>query len=127
NQGFATTRNNIDVGWVLGQRLTRVAIDGSEPFETLSLDPRGKAAADAHGAAVSRDGRLLAVSCGGTHEVMLLRTDLGTLPWRMASSRDLIAPELLRGDGRFRRVELGGRPTEIAFGPDDRTLYVANY
>ena len=26
---FATTRNNIDLGWVLGQRLTRVPLDGS--------------------------------------------------------------------------------------------------
>jgi YVTN family beta-propeller protein len=42
-------------------------------------------------------------------------------------SRDLIAQELLNRDGRFRRVDLGGRPTEIAFAPDGRTLYVANY
>ena len=27
NRGFATTSNNIDLGWVLGQRLTRVALD----------------------------------------------------------------------------------------------------
>jgi cytochrome c peroxidase len=127
NQGFATTRNNIDIGWVLGQRLTRVALDGSEPFATLSLDPRGKAASDAHGAAVGRDGRFLAVSCGGTHEVMIFRTDLQPLPWRSAGSRDLIAVDLLNNDGRFRRVELGGRPTELALAPDDRTLYVANY
>src|SRR5206468_11576489 len=98
NQGFATTANNIDVGWVLGQRLTRVPLDGSEPFSTLSLDPRGKAASDAHGAAVRRDGRLLAVSCGGTHEVMIFRTDLSPLPWRTAGSRDLIDPALLSGD-----------------------------
>ncbi|MGZ3335331.1 MAG: YncE family protein, partial [Isosphaeraceae bacterium] len=50
NRGFATTSNNIDLGWVLGQRLTRVDLDTAEPsFATLSLDPRGKAAADAHG------------------------------------------------------------------------------
>ena len=55
NRGFATTANNIDLGWVLGQRLTRVDLDATEPsFATLSLDPRGKAAADAHGVAVSR-------------------------------------------------------------------------
>ena len=28
--------------------------------------------------------------------------------------------ELLSGDGRFRRVPLGGRPTEIAFAPTAR-------
>lgn len=127
NRGFATTKNNIDLGWVLGQRLTRVALDGSEPFATLSLDPRGKAASDAHGVAIGRDGRFLAVSCGGTHEVMIFRTDLRRLPWRRESSRDLIPPELVREDGRFRRVLLGGRPTELAFDADGKTLYVANY
>ncbi len=59
NRKFATTRNNIDLGWVLGQRLTKVALDGSSPtFSTLSLDPRGQAAADAHGIAVNKDGKL---------------------------------------------------------------------
>ena len=82
NRGFATTSNNIDLGWVLGQRLTRVTLDGSEPYATLSLDPRGKAAADAHGVAITHDGRYLAVSCGGTHEVMIFRTDRKRLPWR---------------------------------------------
>ena len=127
NRGFATTRNNIDQGWVLGQRLIRVALDGSDEFATLSLDPRGQAAADAHGAAISPDGRFLAVSCGGTHEVMIFRTGPRRLPWRLGSSRDLIPVELLNNDGRFRRVALGGRPTEIAFAPDGKTLHVANY
>jgi len=64
NRRFATTANNIDLGWVLGQRLTRVEIDGSEPYATISLDPRGKAAADAHGMAVSKDGTYLAIGLG---------------------------------------------------------------
>lgn len=127
NRGFATTKNNIDLGWVVGQRLTRIAIDGGSPYETLSLDVKGKASSDAHGAAVSRDGRFLAVSCGGSHEVLIFRTDRRRLPFRSNGSRDLIAPELLKGDGRYHRVLLGGRPTEIAFAPDGRTLYVANY
>jgi len=127
NRGFATTSNNIDMGWVLGQRLTRVTLDGSEPYATLSLDPRGKAAADAHGVAITHDGRYLAISCGGTHEVIIFRTDLKRLPWRSGGSRDLIAVELLNGDGRFRRVATGGRPTELAFAPDGKTLFVANY
>ena len=128
NRGFATTSDNIDLGWVLGQRLTRVDLDTAEPsFATLSLDPRGKAAADAHGVAVSKDDKFLAVSLGGTHEVMIFRTDGRRLPWRVNGSRDLIPVELLGGDGRYRRVTLGGRPTELAFAPDDKTLYVANY
>jgi YVTN family beta-propeller protein len=127
NRGFATTKNNIDQGWVLGQRLTQVALDGSPSFATLSLDTQGKAASDAHGAAISADQKYLAVSCGGTHEVMIFRTDQKPLPWRAESSRDLIAPELLKNDGRYRRVLLGGRPTELAFAPDGKKLYVANY
>ena len=127
NKGFATTANNIDIGWVLGQRITKVTIDGSEPFATISLDPRGKAVGDAHGMAVSPDGRYLAVACGGTHEVLLLRTDMKRLPWRSSSGRDLIATELLQDPERFRRVPTGGRPTELAFGPDGKTLYVADY
>jgi YVTN family beta-propeller protein len=39
----------------------------------------------------------------------------------------LIPAELLKRDGRYRRVPLGGRPTEIVFAPDAKTLYVANY
>ena len=52
---------------------------------------------------------------------MIFRTDRKRLPWRTDGSRDLIAPELLKKDGRFRRVELGGRPTELAFAPDGKT------
>jgi len=126
-RGFATTKNHIDLGWVLGQRLTRVALDGSEPAAALSLDAQGRAAGDAYGTAVSPDGTTLAVGLGGTHEVMLFRTDGKRLPWRSGNSRDLIAPELLNGDGRFRRVATGGRPTELAFSPDGRSLYAANY
>ncbi|CAN5842597.1 hypothetical protein BH23PLA1_BH23PLA1_05130 [soil metagenome] len=127
NRGMATTQRNIDLGWVLGQRLTKVALDASEDFSTLSLDPQGHAVSDAHGMAVSPDGKYLAVSCGGTAEVLLFRTDMDRLPWRYGGARDLIHYELLSDDGRFRRVETGGRPTELAFAPDGKTLYVANY
>lgn len=127
NKGFATTRNNIDLGWVVGQCLTRVGIDGAEPFSTLTLDTRGKAAADVYGVAAARDGRYLAVSCGGTHEIMIFRTDLKPITWRSGSSRDLIDPALLKTDGRYRRLTVGGRPTELAFAADGKTLYVANY
>src|SRR5437763_7212612 len=58
---------------------------------------------------------------------MVFRTGPRRLPWRSGSSRDLIAAELLNDDGRYRRVPLGGRPTELAFAPDRKTLYVANY
>jgi YVTN family beta-propeller protein len=127
NRGFATTKDNIDRGWVLGQRVTRAPLDGSEEQSNISLDPQGKATADVHGVAVGADGRHLAVSSGGTHEVLLFRTDQKRLPWRIAGNRDLIPGELLQKDGRFRRVSVGGRPTELAFAADGKTLYVANY
>lgn len=127
NRGMATTDRNIDLGWVLGQRLTRVPLDGSpQDYGTQSLDPRGDAVGDVHGLAFSPDGKHIAIAAGGSHEVLLLRTDLQRLPWRTGGSRDLIHNSLLTGDGRFRRVKLGGRPTEIAFAPDSKTLYVAN-
>ncbi len=127
-RGFATTKNNIDLGWVLGQRLTRIDLKEPEPYATISLDPRGKAAGDAHGVAVGRDGKYIVVSLGGTHEIMIFRAAPERLPWRENGSRDLIPPALLNDpSGRFRRLELGGRPTELAFAPDSRTLYVANH
>jgi YVTN family beta-propeller protein len=127
NRGMATTQNNIDLGWVLGQRLTRVALDGTSPFETITLDVKGQAFADVHGLAIRPDGKALAVSSGGTHEVILFRTDAKPLPWQSNRSRDLISGELLGKDGRFRRFPVGGRPTELAFSPDGSTVYAANY
>ncbi|QDV34193.1 beta-propeller fold lactonase family protein [Tautonia plasticadhaerens] len=128
NRGMATTDRNIDLGWVLGQRLTRIPLEGSEEdYATQSLDPQGEAVGDVHGVAVSGDGRFIAVSAGGTHEVILFRTDLKRLPWRTGGSRDLIHFSLRADDGRFRRVVTGGRPTELAFAPDGTTLYATNY
>lgn len=128
NRGFATTQRNIDIGWVLGQRVTRVPLDGTRQYEALSLDPQGQAAGDAYGVAISPDGTLIAVGLGGTHEIMLIRTDIKPLPWWRDSSRDLLAPELVHDKaGRLRRVRVGGRPTEVAFSPDGSLIYVANY
>ncbi len=124
---FATTKGNIDIGWVIGQRVTRVPLGGEDYYETISLDPQGLAVGDVHGVAVSPDGRHLAVSAGGTHEILLFRQDLSPLPWRRNGSRDLLAPELTRDTQRLRRVKVGGRPLEIAFLPDGKTLLVVNY
>lgn len=129
NRGFATTKNNIDIGWVLGQRVTRSLISGEdeESYETISLDPQGDAVGDVYGVAITGDGKYVAVSASGTHEIILIRQDLETLPWRRNGSRDLMAAELIRDKKRLRRVVIGGRPMEVQFGPDNKTLFVANY
>jgi YVTN family beta-propeller protein len=127
NRGLATTANNIDLGWVLGQRIERVLLDGSEPAENLTLDPRGDAAGDAHGFALGDGGKLLAVTNGGTHDLMLFRDDKKPLPWANGVGRDLMPANLVQDKTRYRRIILGGRPTELAFAPDGVMLYVANY
>ena len=127
NRGMATTQNNIDLGWVLGQRVSRVALDGGSPFETVTLDVKGQAFADVHGLAIRPDGKAIAIASGGTHELIFLRDDEPPLPWQSNRSRDLIPGELLKKDGRFRRTPVGGRPTELAFAPDGATVFAANY
>lgn len=129
NRGFAATKNNIDIGWVVGQRVTRSLISAEDEgsYETISLDPQGDAAADVYGISLSRDGKYVGVSASGTHEIFLIRQDLESLPWRRNGSRDLMAAELIRDKQRMRRIPVGGRPMEVQFGPDDRTLFIANY
>ena len=128
NRGFATTRGNIDIGWVLGQRVTRTSLTDTESgYETLSLDPQGSAVGDIYGCALSPNGKHLALTAAGSHEVILLRLDLAPLPWRPNGSRDLMPAELIRDKTRLRRLTVGGRPMEAAFAPDGKTLYLANY
>ncbi len=88
NRGMATTQNNIDLGWVLGQRLSRVALDGKSPFETITLDVKGQAFADVHGLALRPDGKAIAISSGGTHELIALRDEPKPLPWQSNRSRE---------------------------------------
>ncbi len=72
--------------------------------------------------------RLLAVACGGTHEVILLRDDDKPLAWRNGRGpRRRSRPACSRTRSDSAGSPLGGRPTEIAFAPDGKTLYVANY
>ena len=128
NRGFATTRGNIDIGWVLGQRVTRTSLtEADSGYETLSLDPQGSAVGDIYGCALSPNGKHLALTAAGSHEVILLRFDLAPLPWRPNGSRDLMPAELIRDKTRLRRITVGGRPMEATFAPDGHTLYLANY
>jgi hypothetical protein len=65
-RGRPATRDNIDQGWVVGNRLSRVPLQEEGPREAIALDPRGKAVGDVDGVAVSPDGLTLAIATPGT-------------------------------------------------------------
>ncbi|MBI3726164.1 c-type cytochrome [bacterium] len=124
-RGGRTNREDIDRGWVLGSRLSRVPLGEEGPREAIALDPRGKAVADVDGVAVSPDGQLLALCAGGTHELILL---LQPLPFvAFGGPGDHIDRDLVADARRFRRVQLGGRPVSAAFVPGGESVVVANY
>jgi len=116
---------NIRLGWVLASRIARVRLDGSARREAVSLDPPGKAIADPHGLALTRDEQQLVVSAAGTHELLVYR--LPDLPLQAHGGTDHVPPELLEDADRFARIELGGRPLGLRIAGDDRTVFVANY
>lgn len=124
-RGRPVTKENIDLGWVIGNRLSRCPLQEEGPREAIALDPRGKAVGDVDGVAVSPDGNLLALTAGGTHELLLLRLPLPFVAF--GGPGDHIEPELLHDAQRFRRVPLGGRPLGAAFSPDGKTVAIANY
>lgn len=116
---------NIRLGWVLASRVARVRLDGPARREAMSLDPPGRAIADVHGLALTRDEAWLVVSAAGTHELLVYRTE--GLPLKDYGGTDHVDPELAADAERFGRIEVGGRPMGLRIGPDDRTVYVANY
>ncbi len=124
NRGFPVSADNIEKGWVIDNRLTRLPLPLGESWDQtqLGLDIRGNAVGDAYAAAVSSDGSWLAVSCGGTHELLVIRLD--QLKWPV-NPGDFLPQDLQRGDGRFRRVNLGGRPLGLQFLDAGRVV-VAN-
>ncbi len=125
DRGFPATKVNIDRGWVVGSRLARVPLGQPGPREAIALDPRGKAFGDVDGLALSPDGQTIAITAGGTHELLLLRQPLRFLAY--GGPGDHIERELLDDPTRFRRIPLGGRPLAVRFAPDGKTVVVANY
>ena len=124
-RGFPATKVNIDRGWVVGSRLARVPLTQPGPREAIALDPRGKAFGDIDGLAFSPDGKTIAITAGGTHELLLLREPLRFLAY--GGPGDHVERELLGDSARFRRIPLGGRPLAVRFAPDGKTVVVANY
>lgn len=126
-RGMAATRDNIDRGWVVGNRLVRVPLTGDGPREAITLDTQGDAVGDVDGCALSPRGDTLALTAGGTHELLLFRSP-ETLPFiAYGGPGDFLDISLRDDPERFRRVKLGGRPLGARFTPDGKSVVVANY
>lgn len=117
------TAGNIREGWVLGNRVARVRLDGPARREALALDPRGRAVGDPQGLALSADEKCLAIAAAGTHELVVFRLD--DLPLRSDGPGDHLSKEIANDAERMIRVPLGGRPMAIRFDREGHVL-VAN-
>jgi cytochrome c peroxidase len=126
-RSFPVSRENIDKGWVTDSRLTRLPVDPKAvpPLEQIALDKHGQAVGDPHGVAFDPTGRFLAVTAGGTHEMLVFKTS--ALPWTGGEPGDFLHPNLSQDDGKLRRLPLEGRPLTLAFMPGTPQAVVANY
>jgi hypothetical protein len=124
---FPVSKENIERGWVIDSRLTRLPLqpDAVPPSAQLALDTRGAAVGDPAGLAFGPAGKWLAVAGSGTHELLLI--DPAAIPWNAGDPGDVIAPQLGKDSARFRRVVLGGRPLGVAFRSERDEVVVANY
>ncbi len=124
-RSFPVSPGHIEQGWVIDSRVTRFPIkQGDKPeYSQIALDVRHLAVGDPHGVAF-RDRRWLAVAAGGTHELLLLPN--GSIPWNGGDPGDFLDVRLELGEGKMRRVELGGRPLTVAALGDGDDLVIAN-
>jgi cytochrome c peroxidase len=123
---FPVSKENIEKGWVIDSRLTRLPLDpnAQPPMEQIALDTFGKAVGDPYGLAFTADGRRLVVSASGTHDLLVLETD--HIPWTGGDPGDLIDPRLKDSEHKMRRIALGGRPLTVV-PLDGARVAVANY
>lgn len=120
------TASNIRKGWVLASRIAKVRLDGPSRREAISLDVPGKAVSDPHGLALSPDEAWIVCTAGGTQELLVYRTD--TLRFQaFGGPGDLIERDLERNPEAFYRIDLGGRPLNVAMSRDGQRVFVANY
>lgn len=147
--GSHPSPGNIRRGWVTGSRLGRLDLAGDEPtLRGLTLDVSGQAVGDVAGLGLVEGetatadgagaGRRILVTAGGTHELLWLRdvaadgaaaptaTDR-PLPYTQISGSEVMDRGLAADRGRFRRLELGGRPLGLRVAAESRRAFVANY
>src|SRR5262249_44333491 len=112
-------------GWVIDSRLSLLPLkpDAKPPLQQVALDKKGDAVGDPHGLAFSPSGGVLALSAGGTHELLLL--DAKEVPWTGGDPGDFVKESVLKKG--LRRVPLGGRPLGLACTADGERIVVANY
>jgi len=123
DRGSSATLQNIERGLVIDNRVGRVSLSGDAPAQAMGRDMKGFSAADPEGVAVSPDGARLAITLGGTRDLLLLALPL---PFP-ARAGEFIPDALLQDKARYRRVSgLRGRPLGCVFRPDGKTLVVAN-
>ncbi len=120
------TQDNIRRGWITASRIGRVRLDEKKRREAIALDVRGQAVADPLGIALSPDEKWLALTAGGSHELLVYRTE--GLPFiDYGGPGDHIDPELSEDSKRFFRIPLDGRPMGVRMARDGRHVFVANY
>jgi DNA-binding beta-propeller fold protein YncE len=126
-RSFPVSRENIDKGWVMDSRLTRLPLapKAIPPLEQIALDKHGQAVGDVHGVAFDPSGRCLAVTAGGTQEMLVFEPS--ALPWTGGDPGDFLHESLTKNDGKLRRLALEGRPLALAFLPGGSQAVVANY
>jgi YVTN family beta-propeller protein len=122
DRGGEVTLQNIERGLVIDNRLARVPVGGGAAAR-MGLDMKGYGAADPEGVAVSPDGTRLAVTIGGTRDILLMALPLA-LP---GAPGEFIPDALLKDKAKYRRASgLRGRPLGCAFTPDGKSVVVAN-
>jgi len=126
NRTFPIDDLNIEKGWAIDNRLTKLPLPQGEYWEQkqMGLDVRGDAVGDPMAVKISQNGKTLVVACGGTHELLILNRS--KILWPAADPGDFLPDALRDNEDDFRRVELGGRPTDIEFVTPTQVA-VSNY
>ncbi len=121
------TKSNIENGWALDSRLGKLALEpgGDADCWQTGLDLRGRAVGDPCAVAFSPGGEWLLVAAAGTHELLVFRS--AAVPWSGGEPQDFLDSSLDLGDGKYRRLPLGGRPVAVQFAGAGDTAVVANY
>lgn len=121
-------KSNIEQGWALNSRLSRMALKADKEvvgYSQVALDVRNRAVGDPSAVAFSSTGEWFVVAAPGTQELLLVQAR--TVPWVAGEPGDFLDPALDQNDGRLRRLPVGGRPLALQFLDGTANLVVANY